>query len=104
MSKIRISEDCIIFLKFSIQSKKGRQRELATLRFQTPRKLISIQVNKQHGEFLLAILSKAQINSKQTFLFSELIQMYEKEGLEDFDLFWFNKPMNTIHECGLLLV
>jgi hypothetical protein len=30
--------------------------------------------------------------------------MYEEIGLEDFDLFWFNKPMNMIHECGLLLV
>ena len=91
-------------IEFSIQSKKGRQRELATLRFQTPRKLISIQVSKQQGEFLVTILRKAQIQSKQPFLFSELTQMYEEIGLEDFDLFWFNKPMNMIHECGLLLV
>ena len=27
---------------------------------------------------------------------------YEKSGLEDFELFWDNKPVNTLYKAGLL--
>jgi hypothetical protein len=27
---------------------------------------------------------------------------YKAAGLEDFELFWDNKPVNTLHKVGLL--
>jgi hypothetical protein len=29
---------------------------------------------------------------------------YLTAGLEDFDLFWDNKPINTLHKAGLLRI
>jgi hypothetical protein len=29
---------------------------------------------------------------------------YESQGLEDFELFWDNKPINTLYKVGLLVV
>jgi hypothetical protein len=29
---------------------------------------------------------------------------YVAAGLEDFDLFWDNKPINTLHKAGLLRI
>jgi hypothetical protein len=29
---------------------------------------------------------------------------YAAKGLEGFDLFWDNKPMNTLHKAGLLRI
>jgi hypothetical protein len=29
---------------------------------------------------------------------------YLAAGLEDFDLFWDNKPINTLHKAGLLRI
>jgi hypothetical protein len=32
----------------------------------------------------------------------ELSDSYEARGLEDFELFWDNKPVNQLHKVGLL--
>jgi hypothetical protein len=86
------------------QRKKGRERELAVLTFQTLKKPISLQVTKEQGEWLLEILKIVSIETKTLTTFGELTANYEKAGLEDFDLFWYNKPMNTIQEVGLWIL
>ena len=45
---------------------------------------------------LLTIANEKQITLQQ------LKEDYEAQGLEDFELFWFNKPMNGIWKVGLL--
>jgi radical SAM superfamily enzyme YgiQ (UPF0313 family) len=91
-------------IAFQTQSKKGRQRELAILTFQTLKKQINIQLNKTEGEWLLTILNKASIDNQQTVTFAEIMSNYEQEGLEDFDLFWYNKPMNTLSDVGVFIL
>jgi hypothetical protein len=29
---------------------------------------------------------------------------YAEQGLEDFDLFWFNKPMSQLYRFGLIAI
>jgi hypothetical protein len=77
---------------------------LAVLTFQTLKKPISLQVTKEQGEWLMEILKTVSIESKTLTTFGELTSNFEKAGLEDFDLFWYNKPMNTIYEVGLWVV
>jgi hypothetical protein len=38
------------------------------------------------------------------FPLSKVKADYEAAGLEDFELFWDNKPMNTMRKAGLLVV
>jgi len=48
---------------------------------------------------MLQQLSPANI---KTYTLQEVKQSYEAAGLEDFELFWDNKPINTLHRYGLL--
>jgi hypothetical protein len=34
----------------------------------------------------------------------QVIENYEAAGLEDFELFWDNKPVNQLHKAGLLMI
>lgn len=91
-------------LEFFTKSKKGKQWEIATLTFQTKNKEFSIQLGKEESIWLSQFIEKIATNSHHTFTFQELMDDYEKHGLEEFDLFWYNKPMNTIHRAGLLVL
>jgi hypothetical protein len=87
-----------------LQTKKGRQRELLKLSVETKSKTCSLQVEKSQGEWLVSLLDRIKLSNTSPITFAEVQQSYEAAGLEDFDLFWFNKPMNTIHEMGLLVL
>lgn len=84
------------------QSKKGFQREMATLKFQTKKQSHQVQLPKEQGEWMAKAIK--QISSKPTgfITLQELKNDYEASGLEDFDLFWFNKPVSTMNKIGLL--
>lgn len=85
-----------------LQQKKGRSRELLQLTFFTTAKTIRVSLTRPQGEWLLGWLpALAPVATPVTF--GALKQDYEEKGLEDFDLFWFNKPMQQCGEWGLLV-
>jgi len=84
------------------QSKKGNQREMATLTFATKKETQQIQVPKEQGEWLTDVLQKISITNPNTYTLQEITESYEAAGLEDFELFWDNKPVSTMHKFGLL--
>lgn len=84
-----------------VQSKKGRQRDMMSLRFQTPRKTIEISLPALQGQWLLDVLPLLSPAQPKAMSAAALQQHYAASGLEDFDLFWYNKPMNQLHEAGL---
>jgi hypothetical protein len=85
-------------ITIEIQSKKGRQRELAILQFETTRGSKRITLPEPQGRWLCDRLKEWQT---EPILFSTLQAQYEAAGWDDFDLFWYNKPMATIYEVGL---
>jgi radical SAM superfamily enzyme YgiQ (UPF0313 family) len=87
-----------------IQSKKGMQREMATLFFSTNTGEHKIQLIKNQAEWLLTILEKTSIYNSKTFTLKEIKEDYEQNGMDDFELFWDNKPMNTLYKAGLLIL
>lgn len=89
---------------FFTQSKKGMQREMATLTFFTMTGEHQIQILKQQAEWLMAMLEKLSIDNSVTLTLKEVQESYEAAGLEEFELFWDNKPMNSIYKAGLLRV
>jgi len=90
--------------EFFTQSKKGMQREMATLNFTTKTNSYSIQVLRSHAEWLLPMLEKMRIDQPLTLTLKEVMDSYEAAGLEDFELFWDNKPMNGMAKMGLLKI
>jgi radical SAM superfamily enzyme YgiQ (UPF0313 family) len=84
------------------QSKKGMQREMATLVFASKTSELQIQLLKTHADWLIPMLEKLSISQPKTYTLKEVMDDYEAAGLEDFELFWDNKPMNTMSKMGLL--
>ena len=89
-------------IQITTKSKKGNQWEVANLTFETKKETIEISITAEQGKWLLSILSKIAIESIKQYTFQEIKEDYEKNGLEDFELFWDNKPINTLYKVGLL--
>lgn len=87
--------------KYHTQSKKGRQREMATLHFISKRDTLQIQIPKPQSEWLLQVLP-GLAPAKMPLTLQQLRESYEAAGLEDFEMFWDTKPMNTMYKAGLL--
>ena len=84
------------------KSKKGSTWQIASLSFQTKKELINIKVTKAEGIWLVGMLEKLSINNPKLLTLQEVKDDYEAAGLEDFELFWDNKPMNGMNKVGLL--
>jgi hypothetical protein len=89
-------------VEYFTQSKKGMQREMATLSFIGKKNMQQAQVLKSHADWLVEMLEKLSVNNLKTFSLQEIKDNYEAAGLEDFELFFDNKPMNTMNRSGLL--
>jgi hypothetical protein len=84
------------------KSKKGVQWEMCSITFQGKRETLVIKVNKDHGRWLSKMLSQLTVEGSKLYSLQEVKTDYEAAGLEDFELFWDNKPVNTLHKLGLL--
>lgn len=91
-------------IEYFTQSKKGMQREMAMLQFVKSSGEHKIQLTKPHADWLIGLLGKISIYNPRLYTLREIKDDYEKTGLDDFELFWDNKPMNTLYKVGLLVV
>ncbi|MGQ2982615.1 B12-binding domain-containing radical SAM protein [Flavobacterium sp.] len=90
-------------ISYFTKNKKGRSFEMAELAFHDKKESYTIQVSKENGEWLVAFLEKASIQNAGTATFAQAKQDYESTQ-EDFELFWYSKPVNTLREFGLLVL
>jgi hypothetical protein len=85
------------------KSKKGNSWEMMTLTFHDKKEIFTIQTNKNEGEWLLLMLEKISVSKNKIYTFQEIKSDFETH-LEDFELFWYSKPMNTLRKFGLLVL
>ncbi len=85
------------------KSKKGNSWEMITLTFHDKKETFTIQTNKNEGEWLVSILEKIQVSNNKIYTFLEIKTDFEN-NFDDFELFWFSKPVNTLREFGLLVL
>lgn len=86
------------------RAKKGAKWEEMNLRFETNKNTISINVEPAKGEWLKQLLNKVSVDSSYGMHLADIKADYIAAGLEGFDLFWDNKPVNTLHKAGLLRI
>ena len=86
------------------KSKKGNTWEMASLTFQSRQDTINIKVDKMQGEWLAGMLPKLSVEHLKTHTLQEIKDNYEAAGLDDFELFWDNKPLNGLYKAGLLVL
>ncbi|MFV5701861.1 B12-binding domain-containing radical SAM protein [Flavobacterium sp. XS2P12] len=91
------------FIEHFTKSKKGNSWELMALTFHDKKESFSIQTNKNEGEWLVEMLHKISVSNVKIQTFQEIKLDFETQ-LEDFELFWYSKPVKTLREFGLLVL
>jgi hypothetical protein len=85
------------------KSKKGHTWEMMSLTFHDKKESFTIQTNKNEGEWLIEMLKKITVANSKHYTFQEIKTDFETQ-FDDFELFWYSKPVNTLREFGLLVL
>lgn len=91
-------------IAYYTQTKKGNSREMASLTFQMKKESLQVQLPKLQADWLTQKLTDISISNEKIFLLQDLQKEYETLEMDDFELFWDNKPMNLMYKAGLLKV
>jgi len=84
------------------KSKKGNSWEMIKLTFHHKTQTFDITLNAEEGKWLVAILDKISVFSDNKTTFTQLKADFET-NFEDFELFWYSKPIQTLRQYGLLI-
>ncbi len=84
------------------KSKKGNQWEVMSMQFHTMNGTLNINVDPTKGSWLSKMLPQLSVMNHKQMTLTEIKEDYEKSGLEDFELFWDNKPVSSLYKAGLL--
>lgn len=85
------------------KTKKGNSWEIMQLTFHDKKEKFTIQINQKKGEWFVKILDVISVSNSKTTPMQELKADYEKE-FNDFELFWFSKPICSLKAFGLLVL
>ena len=83
------------------KSKKGFKNTFLELSFHDKTDTFQIKLDKEKGEWFLNILENLKPTQKKLLSFSEIKTDFEMH-FEDFELFWFSKPILALNDFGLL--
>jgi hypothetical protein len=86
------------------KSKKGRQWEMAELKFFDKKSGFSIQLEKDQAEWLLKFLPLAGIDSEDPMTFKKAKENFEISLNIDFEPFWYGKAINRLRQSDLLVL
>ena len=89
-------------VEFFTKSKKGNSWEMATLTFHENTNVFSINLEKEKAVWLLETIDEISIHSNKNLTFNQLKAKYELD-FDDFELFWYSKPMQILKENGVIL-
>lgn len=88
-----------------VQTKKGNSREMASWHLDGLTEQLTIKLTAAEAKWLQQLLPKLAIQEKPVLWSLQAIEKdYEAAGLEHFELFWDNKPINQLYKVGLLQV
>jgi radical SAM superfamily enzyme YgiQ (UPF0313 family) len=85
------------------KSKKANTWAMTALTFHNKKESFVIQIEKEKGEWLLKMLEKINVLNPKVTNLKTLKEDFELD-FEDFELFWFSKPMDTLRNVGLLIL
>ncbi|WP_299779325.1 radical SAM protein [uncultured Formosa sp.] len=91
------------FVEALSKIKKGNTYKSLRMTFYNKTDSFQITTPLEEGEWLLKILEEITPNSGAQKSFNFLKKDFESQ-FENFELFWFSKPINTLKEHGLLVL
>ncbi len=90
-------------VSYTSKTKRGKTRELIQLAFHTKNELFETSLEKDKGEWLLNTLDKIAIQKGNSHTFQQLKVDFELH-FENFELFWYSKPIKNLRNYGLLVL
>jgi len=85
------------------KSKRGKIQKKLQLIFHENSTNFQISLEEEKGYWLLNTLNKLAITTNSSITFSELKSDFETH-FNDFELFWYSKPINLLRENGLIVL
>jgi hypothetical protein len=85
------------------KSKKGMSWHMMELTFQAKTNTFQITLEEDKANWLLLLLNKISIGEEAVSTQQQIKSEFEIE-FEDFELFWFSKPINQLRNNGLLVL
>lgn len=86
------------------KNKKGRVFEMAVMAFHDKKESFTIQVTQEQGKWLAGFLVQASAESYEVTTFAKAKQSFETALAEDFEPFWYSKPIAVLRNSGLLVL
>jgi hypothetical protein len=86
-----------------IKTKRGITRHQLKMTFHDTTETFQIIMEKEMGEWLLNVLEQLTPHQEKQTSFAQLKNDFETY-FEDFELFWFSKPIRLLKEHGLLVL
>lgn len=85
------------------KSKKGNSWEMMKLTFHSKTQSYDISLNAEEGKWLIETLDKISVFAENKMTFSQLKSDFEQQ-FDDFELFWFSKPVQFLRNTSLLVL
>ncbi len=85
------------------KSKKGNSWNMMKLSFHDKTESFDISLEEDKGKWLVSALEQVAVYGDSKSTFSQLKSDFETQ-FEDFELFWYSKPIATLREFGLLVL
>ncbi|MBB4805550.1 radical SAM superfamily enzyme YgiQ (UPF0313 family) [Chryseobacterium defluvii] len=85
-----------------IKTKKRNSWPYTRLSFHIKTNIIKVDLEQEKAEWLVKILEENPIESSKRVTLQQLKARFE-ENFEDFELFWFSKPIQQLKENGAIL-
>lgn len=92
----------IPYVETFTKSKKGNSWEMIHFTFHGKQDTFEITTDKERGLWLLQLLPKIAVQNEKKLTFNDVKSDYENADLEDFELFWYSKPVEKLRQNGLL--
>jgi hypothetical protein len=85
------------------KSKKGNSWEMMKLTFHDKRETVEISLESAKANWLVKALDLLSLTNDKIITYAQLKIDFENI-FEDFELFWYSKPVKTLREYGLLVI
>ncbi|WP_407402476.1 B12-binding domain-containing radical SAM protein [Chryseobacterium sp.] len=100
-AKIVVMDKNVVAKDF-IKTKKKNSWEYTQLTFHLKTNILKIELEKEKADWLITMLGENSIENEKKNNLQFLKNSFE-ENLEDFELFWFSKPIQQLKEYGVIL-
>jgi len=91
-----------VIVENRIKNKKKYSGAYSLLTFHLKTNIVTVELEQEKAEWLMKILEEHAIENLKKPTVQQLKNNFE-ENFEDFELFWFSKPMQQLKENGVIL-